>query len=46
MSDFIMWTLIIILAPFLIYVIFRVVSSAVFKSFFEQKKEFEKGGRK
>ena len=36
------WILVvIILSPILIYTIFRVVSSAIFRSFFEQKKEFE-----
>ena len=46
MSNFLMWTLIVVFAPFVIYTIFRIVSSAVFKSFFEQKNEFEKKGEK
>lgn len=46
MSDLFIWVLIIVWTPFLIYTIFRIVSSAVFKSFFEQKTEFEKKGGK
>ncbi len=35
------WWALIVLAPFLMYTIFRIVSSAIFTSFFEQKKAFE-----
>ena len=41
MSDIMFWLLIVIFAPFLMYVLFRILSSAIFKSFFEQKKQFE-----
>ena len=34
----------VILSPFIVYVIFRVIWSAIFRSFFEIKKEFEKKG--
>lgn len=42
MSDLLMIMLIILFAPFLIYTLIRIVSSAVFKSLFEQRKEYDK----
>lgn len=42
MNNILFWFLVVFLSPFVVYVIFRIVSSAVFRSFFEQKKEFEK----
>lgn len=36
-----MWTIIIVCTPFLLYIIFRIMSSAVFRSWFEMKKEHE-----
>jgi len=42
MSDIISIAIFVILAPFLAYMLFRIVSSAIFRSWFESKHEFEK----
>ena len=47
MNDILFWGLVVFVSPFVLYVVFRIASSAVFKSLFEQKNEFEKkkGGK-
>jgi len=41
-NDIVTIILLIIFVPFLSYTLFRIVSSAIFRSWFESKREFEK----
>lgn len=44
MNNTILTIIFVILTPFLVYVLFRIGSSAIFRSWFESKREFEKKG--
>lgn len=41
MNNTILTIIFVILTPFLVYVLFRIGSSAIFRSWFESKREFE-----
>jgi len=42
MSELILIVIVVILTPIAAYILFRVASSAIFRSWFESKREFEK----